>query len=348
MAKYPFKRREKPLTRSDLIKVKNLVKYFPVYSRGVLLKKQMGIVHAVDDINFDIRRKETFGLVGESGCGKTTTARLLLNLIEPTSGEVFFEEENIFEKFQSANKKEKLKLRRKMQLIFQNPYGSLDPRMTVFDLIAEPFVIHKHIPKNQWKDKVYELLELVGLEEYHAERYPHEFSGGQRQRICIARALAVEPEFLIADEPVSSLDVSIRAQILNLLGELQERIGLTYLYISHDLSSVRQISHRVAVMYLGEIVELADTDELFKEPLHPYTKALIQAVPIPDPKTKTMKIFLLGEVPSPINPPSGCRFHPRCPHAKPVCKEKKTALLVINPKHMVACHLSNPRMRMHF
>jgi len=328
MAKYPFKRREKPLTRSDLIKVKNLVKYFPVYSRGVLLKKQMGIVHAVDDINFDIRRKETFGLVGESGCGKTTTARLLLNLIEPTSGEVFFEEENIFEKFQSANKKEKLKLRRKMQLIFQNPYGSLDPRMTVFDLIAEPL-----------------LLELVGLEEYHAERYPHEFSGGQRQRICIARALAVEPEFLIADEPVSSLDVSIRAQILNLLGELQDRIGLTYLYISHDLSSVRQISHRVAVMYLGEIVELAETDELFKEPLHPYTRALIQAVPIPDPKAKTMKIALPGEVPSPINPPSGCRFHPRCPQAKPVCKEKKSELLAINPKHMVMCHLCNPRMQ---
>jgi oligopeptide/dipeptide ABC transporter ATP-binding protein len=225
-----------------------------------------------------------------------------------------------------------------MQLIFQNPYGSLDPRMTVFDIVSEPFVIHKHAPKEQWKEKVYELLELVGLEEYHAERYPHEFSGGQRQRICIARALAVEPEFLIADEPVSSLDVSIRAQILNLLGELQERIGLTYLYISHDLSSVRQISHRVAVMYLGEIVELADTDELFKEPLHPYTKALIQAVPIPDPKAKTMKIILSGEVPSPINPPSGCRFHPRCPRAKPICKEKEPDLIYVNPKHMVACH----------
>ena len=326
------------MTSSDLIKVKNLVKYFPVYSRGVLLKKQVGIVHAVDNISFNIKRKETFGLVGESGCGKTTTARLILNLIEPTSGEVFFEVENIFEKFQSANKKEKLKLRRKMQLIFQNPYGSLDPRMTVFDIISEPFIIHKHIPKKQWKEKVYELLELVGLEEYHAERYPHEFSGGQRQRICIARALAVEPEFLIADEPVSSLDVSIRAQILNLLGELQERIGLTYLYISHDLSSVRQISHRVAVMYLGEIVELADTDELFKEPFHPYTEALIQAVPIPDPKAKTMKIILPGEVPSPINPPSGCRFHPRCPQAKPVCREKEPELVHVNPKHMVACH----------
>ena len=331
------------MINSDLIKIKNLVKYFPVYSRGVLLKKQVGMVHAVDNISFDIKRKETFGLVGESGCGKTTTARLILNLIEPTSGEIFFEEENIFEKFKSAKKAEKLKLRRKMQLIFQNPYGSLDPRMTVFDIVSEPFVIHKHIPKNAWKEKVYELLELVGLEEYHAERYPHEFSGGQRQRICIARALAVEPEFLIADEPVSSLDVSIRAQILNLLGELQDRIGLTYLYISHDLSSVRQISHRVAVMYLGEIVELADTDELFKEPLHPYTDALIGAVPIPDPKARTMKIVLPGEVPSPISPPSGCRFHPRCSQAKPVCKEKVPEMVYVNPNHMVACHLITPR-----
>ncbi len=326
------------MTTSDLIDVKELVKYFPVYSRGVLLKKEVGLVHAVDNITFNIRRKETFGLVGESGCGKTTTARLILNLIEPTSGEVFFEGENVFERFQSADKKEKLRLRRKMQLIFQNPYGSLDPRMTVFDIISEPFIIHKHVAKSQWKENVYKLLELVGLEEYHAERYPHEFSGGQRQRICIARALAVEPEFLVADEPVSSLDVSIRAQILNLLGELQERIGLTYLYISHDLSSVRQISHRVAVMYLGEIVELADTDELFKEPLHPYTKALIQAVPIPDPKAKNIKIALPGEVPSPINPPSGCRFHPRCPRGKPICREKKPELLIVNPNHSVACH----------
>jgi len=303
-----------------------------------LFKKEVGLVHAVDNVTFDIRRKETFGLVGESGCGKTTTARVILNLTEPTDGEVFFEGENVFENFRSGNKETKLKLRRKMQLIFQNPYGSLDPRMTVFDIISEPFVIHKHIPKQQWKEKVYELLELVGLEEYHAERYPHEFSGGQRQRICIARALAVEPEFLIADEPVSSLDVSIRAQILNLLGELQERVGLTYLYISHDLSSVRQISHRVAVMYLGEIVELADTDELFKEPLHPYTKALIAAVPIPDPKARSIKIVLPGEVPSPINPPSGCRFHPRCNYAKQTCKEVVPVLEEVEPGHLVACH----------
>jgi len=338
MAKYNLEGGKTSLTDHDLIKVKSLVKYFPVYSRGVLLKKQVGLVHAVDNVSFDIKRKETFGLVGESGCGKTTVARLILNLIKPTSGEVFFEEENIFKKFQSANKDEKLKLRRKMQLIFQNPYGSLDPRMTVFDIISEPFVIHKHVPRNQWKEKVYELLKLVGLEEYHAERYPHEFSGGQRQRICMARALAVEPEFLIADEPVSSLDVSIRAQILNLLGELQERIGLAYLYISHDLSSVRQISHKVAVMYLGEIVELADTDELFKKPLHPYTVALIQAVPIPDPKARAMKIVLPGEVPSPINPPSGCRFHPRCPKAQKICSEKEPVFEELKSGHFAACY----------
>jgi oligopeptide/dipeptide ABC transporter ATP-binding protein len=320
-----------------LIHVRNLVKHFPVYSRGVLLKKEIGVVHAVDNISFDIMKRETFGLVGESGCGKTTAARLILNLIEPTSGEVFFQGENVFEKFKSASKEEKLGLRRKMQLIFQNPYGSLDPRMTVFDLISEPFIIHKHVPKEEWKERVYKLLSLVGLEEYHAERYPHEFSGGQRQRICIARALAVEPKFLIADEPVSSLDVSIRAQILNLLDELQKQIGLTYLYISHDLSSVRQISQRVAVMYLGEIVELANTDDLFENPLHPYTNALIQAVPIPDPKTKRMRIILPGEVPSPINPPTGCRFQPRCPYAKQ-CPKEAPKLADVGNGHLVACH----------
>jgi len=330
------------MTDNVLVEVKNLVKYFPVYSRGILLKKTVGRVHAVDNISFDVRNKETFGLVGESGCGKTTTARLILNLIEPTCGEVLFKQENILEKLKSAKRKEKLEIRRKMQLIFQNPYGSLDPRMTVFDIISEPFIIHKHVPKKVWKEKVYKLLDFVGLEEYHAERYPHEFSGGQRQRICIARALAVEPEFLIADEPVSSLDVSIRAQILNLLGELQDRIGLTYLYISHDLSSVRQISHRVAVMYLGEIVELANTDDLFKEPLHPYTRALIQAVPIPDPKTKRMKIVLPGEVPSPINPPSGCRFHPRCSEAKPECRKGTPELVQAGPNHLVACYNLSP------
>ena len=322
---------------SNLIEVRNLVKYFPVYERGILMQKQTGVVHAVDDITFNIRSGETLALVGESGCGKTTTARLLLNLIEPTRGTVLFRGENVLEKFNSKSKKERLAQRRKMQLVFQNPYGSLDPRMTVFDIISEPFLIHRHVKRREWKNRVYDLLELVGLEEYHAERYPHEFSGGQRQRICIARALAVEPEFLVLDEPVSSLDVSIRAQILNLLADLQEKIGLTYLYISHDLSSVRQISHRVAVMYLGQIVELAETDELFSKPLHGYTQALIKAVPIPDPKTKYLKVVLPGEVPSPINPPEGCRFHPRCPYNSENCKKYVPNLQEVRSGHWVAC-----------
>jgi oligopeptide/dipeptide ABC transporter ATP-binding protein len=325
-------------TNNTLIEIRHLVKYFPVYQRGVLTNRKIGDVHAVDDLSFDIREKETHALVGESGCGKTTTARLLLNLIEPTSGEIFIRGENILEIFKIKNEKERLQVRRKMQLVFQNPYGSLDPRMTVFDIISEPFLIHKHVPKNEWKERVYQLLQLVGLEDYHAERYPHEFSGGQRQRICIARALAVEPEFLILDEPVSSLDVSIRAQILNLLTDLQNKMGLTYLYISHDLSSVRQISHRVAVMYLGEIVEIADTDELFNRPLHGYTQALIMAVPIPDPKTKKMRLVLPGEVPSPINPPTGCRFHPRCPYANADCAKDTSKLIEVSENHWVACN----------
>ncbi len=322
---------------ANLVEVENLVKHFPVFSRGVLLKKQVGEVHAVDDISFTIKKQETYALVGESGCGKTTTARLILNLIEPTSGKILFEGEDILQKLHSADRQEKLRIRRKMQLVFQNPYGSLDPRMTVYDIVSEPFLIHKHLEKGKWKERVYDLLKLVGLEEYHAERYPHEFSGGQRQRICIARALAVEPEFIVADEPVSSLDVSIRAQILNLLGDLQKTMGLSYLYISHDLSSVRQISQRVGVMYLGKLVEQANTDELFDNPLHPYTQALIEAVPIPDPKKKTMKIVLRGEVPSPINPPKGCRFHPRCARAQKECREKEPELMEVKPGHFMAC-----------
>jgi oligopeptide transport system ATP-binding protein len=325
------------VTDASFIQVKNLVKYFPVYSTGVLTKKQVGKVHAVDDISFDIKKQETFALVGESGCGKTTTARLMLNLIEPTSGQVIVDGEDVIAKFKSADRKERLKFRRKMQMIFQNPYGSLDPRMTICDIIAEPLVIHGHVDKRCHCERVYELLKLVGLEEYHAERYPHEFSGGQRQRICIARALAVEPEFIVADEPVSSLDVSIRAQILNLLANLQRTMGLSFLYISHDLSSVRQISQRVAVMYLGEIVEQADTDELYDNPLHPYTQALIEAVPIPDPKMKNLQAQLRGEVPSPINPPPGCRFNPRCPKATSECSEKRPPMLEIKKGHFVAC-----------
>ena len=325
------------MANTTFIEVKNLVKYFPVYSSGILTKKEVAKVHAVDDISFDIRKQEIFAIVGESGCGKTTTARLLLNLIEPTSGKVIVDGENVIEKFKSADKKEKLKYRRKMQMIFQNPYGSLDPRMTICDIISEPLSIHNIMEKKCQCERVYELLKLVGLEEYHAERYPHEFSGGQRQRICIARALAVEPEFIIADEPVSSLDVSIRAQILNLLADLQKNMGLSLLFISHDLSSVRQISQRVAVMYLGEIVELADTDELFDNSLHPYTQALIEAVPIPDPKVKNIKARLKGEVPSPINPPAGCRFNPRCTRATKECTEKKPSLVEVQKNHLVAC-----------
>lgn len=320
-----------------LIEVHNLVKHFPVYSRGIVLKKQIGEVHAVDDASFDIYKNETLALVGESGCGKTTTAKLILNLETPDSGEILYQGMDVTKTFKSGTKEQKLGLRRKMQLVFQNPYSSLDPRMTVYDIISEPFRIHGHLPKDKWDDRVYELLKLVGLEEYHAERYPHEFSGGQRQRICIARALAVEPDFIVADEPISSLDVSIRAQILNLLSDLQQRVGLTYLYISHDLSSVRQISHRVAVMYLGQIVEFAETDELFDNPIHPYTQALISAIPIPDPKKKMERIVLRGEVPSPINPPAGCRFNPRCQECTEEC-HTQAKLVDVGKGHLVACH----------
>jgi len=326
---------------SSLLEVKNLVKYFPVHSRGILRKKVVAHVHAVDHINFTIKEGETVGLVGESGCGKTTTGKLILYLEKPTSGEILFENNDVIHTLGSGSKEEQLKLRRSMQMIFQNPYASLDPRMTVFDIISEAFKIHRHLPKSEWTERVYKLLRLVGLEEYHAERYPHEFSGGQRQRICVARVLAVEPQFVIADEPVSSLDVSIRAQILNLLIDLQKETGLTQLYISHDLSSVRQISQNVLVMYLGEIVESAPTEELFDHSVHPYTRALISAVPIPDPKRKMDIILLPGEVPSAINPPSGCRFHPRCQYATPKCTAEKPVLDEVHADHFVACHYSS-------
>lgn len=326
---------------SSLLEVKNLVKYFPVHSRGILRKKVVAHVHAVDHITFTIKEGETVGLVGESGCGKTTTGKLILYLEKPTSGEILFENNDVIHTLGSGSKEEQLKLRRSMQMIFQNPYASLDPRMTVFDIISEAFKIHRHLPKSEWTERVYKLLRLVGLEEYHAERYPHEFSGGQRQRICVARVLAVEPQFVIADEPVSSLDVSIRAQILNLLIDLQKETGLTQLYISHDLSSVRQISQNVLVMYLGEIVESAPTEELFDHSVHPYTRALISAVPIPDPKRKMDIILLPGEVPSAINPPSGCRFHPRCQYATPKCTAEKPVLDEVHADHFVACHYSS-------
>lgn len=320
------------------IKVNELTKHFPVYERGIILKRRLGDVHAVDQVSLEIQKGETFGLVGESGCGKTTLARCLLYLEPPTSGNIFFNGKNITEIFKRGRRTQVLALRRQMQYIFQNPYASLDPRMTVADIIMEPFQVHKHIPKTQWLDRMYELLQMVGLEPYHAERYPHEFSGGQRQRICIARALAVDPKFIAADEPVASLDVSVRAQILNLLRNLQQDLGLTYLYISHDLSTVKHICTRVAVMYLGKIVELAETEELFNHPLHPYTAALMSAIPVPDPKHKTARIILPGEVPSPINPPSGCRFHPRCPCRVDICSKEVPPLEEMRPGHWVACY----------
>ena len=322
-----------------ILEVKSLVKYFDILERGIFRKKTVGEVHAVDNVSFDIFRGETLGLVGESGCGKTTTGKVVLYLERPSSGSVLFDGIDVFEAFANGHQIESKGLRRNMQMVFQNPYNSLDPRMTVYDIISEAFTIHKNIPKNEWKDRVYELLRMVNLEEYHAERYPHEFSGGQRQRIAIARALAVDPKFVILDEPVSSLDVSIRAQILNLLIDLQKQKHLSYLYISHDLSSVRQISQRVAVMYLGEIVELAASEQLFDKPLHPYTQALISAVPVPDINHKTTRIILPGEVPSPINPPQACRFHPRCAHATDICRQvapKVEDRLVKG--HFVACY----------
>ena len=333
------------LTAETVLEVRELTKHFPVYEKGVILKRKLGDVHAVDQVSFDIKKNETFGLVGESGCGKTTIAKCMLYLEPPTSGEILFNEKNITEIFKKARKDQVLALRRQMQYIFQNPYSSLDPRMTVADIIMEPLEVHKHIPRNQWQDRMYELLRMVGLEDYHAERYPHEFSGGQRQRVCIARALAVDPQFIAADEPVASLDVSVRAQILNLLQELQQKLGITYLYISHDLSTVRHICHRVAVMYLGKIVEIAETDELFENPLHPYTVALLSAIPVPDPKRKTHRIILPGEVPSPVNPPPACRFHPRCPRRIDICSKVEPPLLEVRPGHWLACHNPWPSKR---
>jgi oligopeptide transport system ATP-binding protein len=317
-----------------LLKVKDLVKHFPI--KGGLLNRTIDKVHAVDGVSFELAAGETLGVVGESGCGKSTTGRCILRLIEPTSGEVWFEGKNVI----AANKDQLRALARDMQIIFQDPYASLNPRMTVANIIGEALTIHKLTSNaREYEDRIVQLLETVGLSADHLRRYPHEFSGGQRQRIGIARALAVSPKMIVCDEAVSALDVSIQAQVINLLEDLRSQFNLTYIFIAHDLSVVEHISHRVAVMYLGRIVEIAPARDLYTNPLHPYTEALLSAVPIPDPTVKRVRIPLQGDVPSPIHPPSGCHFHTRCPIAQAQCKVDKPQLKQSTDGHWVACHL---------
>lgn len=317
----------------ELLTVENLKTYFPI--RAGILQRVVGYVKAVDGVSFSIREGETFGLVGESGCGKTTVSRTILRLTKATDGEVTFDGEDVFGKRGSELKA----LRRNMQIIFQDPYSSLDPRMPVGDIIAEGLYIHGIGNAKERSEIVREMLDKVGLNPYHAHRYPHEFSGGQRQRIGIARALALSPRFIVLDEPVSALDVSIQSQILNLLKRLQEEFGFTYLFVAHDLSVVEHISDRVGVMYLGKLVEVAPRSSLYRNPLHPYTQALLSSIPIPDPRRKRQRIILTGEVPSPVNPPSGCRFHTRCPFAVEICKVQEPPLEEKTEGHFVACHL---------
>jgi oligopeptide transport system ATP-binding protein len=318
-----------------ILRVDNLKMYFPI--RSGVFQRHIGDIKAVDGVSFEIVTGETLGLVGESGCGKTTTGRAIIRLYKPTGGHVHFEGQDM-----ADLKGETLrKMRRKMQMIFQDPYASLNPRMSVYGIVSEPLTVHHVVSGQEKKDRVAELMELVGLNPGLMNRYPHEFSGGQRQRIGLARSLALKPELIICDEPISALDVSIQAQVVNLLEELQEQFGLTYLFIAHDLSMVRHISDRTAVMYLGKVVELAPQEELYNQPLHPYTQALLSAVPVPDPvaERKRHRIILTGDVPSPAHPPSGCNFHPRCPLAQQVCQEEEPEWREVSPDHWVACHL---------
>jgi oligopeptide transport system ATP-binding protein len=319
-----------------LLRVVDLVKHFPI-TRGIIFQKQVGAVHAVDGVSFEIEKGETFGLVGESGCGKSTTGRTILQLYKPTSGKVYYGEVELT----TLPSEEMRRMRRKMQMIFQDPYASLNPRMTVGEIIGEPLIVHNLASGSEVQQRVGRLLELVGLNPAYLNRYPHEFSGGQRQRIGVARALALQPELIICDEPISALDVSIQAQVVNLLEDLQDQFGLTYLFIAHDLSMVRHISDRVGVMYLGKIVELASRNDVYANPLHPYTKALLSAVPVADPliEERRERIILQGDVPSPVNPPSGCHFRTRCPLAVDVCAQQEPEWRQVAPSHWVACHL---------
>lgn len=322
------------MSDKNILEVKNLKKYFPIKS-GVF-QKVVGNVRAVDDVSFEINKGETFSLVGESGCGKSTLGRTVLRLLDKTSGSVKFKGIDIH----SLSKKEMRKLRLKMQIIFQDPFSSLNPRKTVSDLIGEALIAHKFVnSKKEYYNRIEEVMEVCGLAKYHMKRYPHEFSGGQRQRIGIARSLVLNPEFIVADEPVSALDVSIQSQIINLLQDFQEKYGFSYLFISHDLSVVRHISHKVGVLYLGSLVEVASKDDLYNIPMHPYTQALISCVPLPDPEKKVDRIILKGDIPSASNPPSGCKFHTRCLHVKDICKEEVPILKEVGNGHEVACHL---------